>query len=221
MMTKRLIVVAGNIGVGKTSLTERLGARLGWQTAFESVADNPYLPDFYADMRAWSFHLQVFFLGHRAQQYLEMANSPRSAILDRSIYEDAHIFSRALHHMGNLDERDYLAYRRVFDLLVNQLPPPNLLIYLRAPVRVLMGRIHRRARSIESGISADYLSLLESFYDDWTASFDVCPVLTIHTGQVDAESPLDFVHNTRHLDIVVERIQDKLAGKEDVIFPPD
>jgi deoxyadenosine/deoxycytidine kinase len=220
-MTKRLILVAGNIGAGKTSLTERLGVRLGWKTAFESVADNPYLPDFYADMRKWSFHLQVFFLGHRAEQYLEMANSPQSAILDRSIYEDAYIFARALHHMGNLGEREYLTYRRVFDLLVSTLPPPNLLIYLKAPSPVLMNRIRQRARSMETGITTDYLALLESFYNDWIAAFDICPVLTIHTGKVGEERPLDFVHNPRHLDIVVDRIQDKLAGKEEVIFDND
>jgi len=220
-MAKRLIVVAGNIGAGKTSLTERLGSRLGWETAFESVSDNPYLPDFYADMRAWSFHLQIFFLGHRSNQYLELARSERSAILDRSIYEDAYIFARALHHLGNLNERDYLAYRRVFDLLVSTLPPPNLIIYLKAPVDVLIERIRRRGRDIETGITADYLTLLDSFYDDWMTSFDICPVLTINTGQLGRESPLDFVHNAHHLNIVVERIQDKLAGKEDVVFPPD
>ncbi len=214
-MTKRLVVVAGNIGAGKTSLTERIGARLGWQTAFESVTDNPYLADFYADMYSWSFHLQVFFLGHRADQYLDFARSPQSAILDRSIYEDAFIFARALHHMGNINERDYLSYRRVFDLVVASLPAPDLLIYLRAPVSVLMARIRRRARDIESGISQEYLSLLESFYDDWMETFDVCPVLTIRTDD------LDFVNKSQHLDIVVRRIQDKLAGKEEVIFPSD
>ena len=214
-MVKRLIVVAGNIGVGKTSLTERIGARLGWKTAFESVSDNPYLPDFYADMRAWSFHLQIFFLGHRAKQYLELANLPESAILDRSIYEDAYIFARALHHLGNLTERDYMSYRRVFDLLVSKLPPPDLLIYLRAPVPVLVKRIQSRGRSIESGITAEYLSLLDSFYDDWMQNFDICPVLTIRTDD------LDFVNKARHLDIVVGRIQDKLAGREEVIFPSE
>jgi deoxyadenosine/deoxycytidine kinase len=213
-MTKRIIIVSGNIGAGKTSLTERLGSRLGWRTAFESVADNPYLADFYADMRAWSFHLQVFFLGHRAQQYLEVARGSQSVVLDRSIFEDAYIFARALYHLGNLDERDYLAYRRVFDLLVATLPAPNLLVYLRAPVSVLMERIHRRGRLIESGITSEYLALLESFYDDWIATFDVCPVLTIRTDD------LDFVHKPGHLDIVVERIHERLAGKEDVIFPP-
>jgi deoxyadenosine/deoxycytidine kinase len=211
-MVKRMIVLAGNIGVGKTSLTERLGARMGWYTAFESVADNPYLADFYNDMRSWAFHLQVFFLGHRAQQYLELAESPQSAILDRSIYEDAYIFARALHHMGNLSERDYLSYRTVFELVVSRLPPPDLLIHLRAPVAVLMERIRRRGRAIESGITLEYLSLLESFYDDWMRSFDVCPVLTIRTDD------LDFVHESRHLDIVVERIQDKLAGREELVF---
>ena len=214
-MTKRFVLVAGNIAVGKTSLTERLGARLGWRTAFESVADNPYLGDFYDDMRLWSFHLQVFFLGHRARQHLELATSAQSAIADRSIYEDAYIFARALHHLGNLSERDYLAYRRVFDLIVGGLPRPDLLIFLSAPVTTLLERIQRRARSIESGITNEYLSLLGSFYGEWMATFDLCPVLSIRTEN------LDFVHKPKHLDIVTQRIQDKLAGKEDIIFPPN
>ncbi len=211
-MPKHLILVAGNIGSGKTSLTERIGERLGWCTAFESVADNPYLPDFYADMRQWSFHLQVFFLGHRARQHLEMMADPRSAIIDRSIYEDAFIFARALHEMGNLNERDYLAYRQVFDLVVKTLPPPSLLIYLKAPVKVLMKRIQARARNIETGISSEYLALLDSFYEDWLQNFDLCPVLTLRTDD------LDFVHHPRHLATIVKRIQDKLSGKEELVF---
>ncbi len=207
-MAKHLVLVAGNIGAGKTSLTERIGARLGWWTGYESVADNPYLSDFYSDMRAWSFHLQIFFLGHRAEQYLEAVHDSRSAILDRSIYEDFYIFSRALHHMGNLGERDYLSYHRLFDLVVNSLPRPDLLIYLKAPVQVLLNRIRKRARNMETGITPDYLTLLDSFYDDWLAAFDLCPALTIRTDD------LDYVHQTQHLDTVVRRIQDKLAGKE-------
>lgn len=207
-MTKQLVVVAGNIGVGKTSLTERIGARLGWRTSYESVADNPYLADFYGDMRVWSFHLQIFFLGHRAEQYLEAVRDTRSAILDRSIYEDFHIFARALHHMGDLSERDYLAYRRLFDLTVNSMPRPNLLVYLKAPVKVLMDRIRRRARNMETGITQEYLDLLDSFYDEWLGGFDLCPVLTVRTDD------LDYVHQPRHLDTVSERIQNKLAGKE-------
>jgi deoxyadenosine/deoxycytidine kinase len=209
-MGKKLVLVAGNIGVGKTSLTERIGSRLGWWTGYESVADNPYLPDFYSDMRSWSFHLQIFFLGHRAEQYLDAANDPRSAILDRSIYEDAFIFARALHHMGNLSERDFLAYRRLYDLVVGSLPPPNLLIYLKCPVEVLMHRIHRRARNMETGISADYLSLLDNFYDEWLKAFDLCPVLTIRTDD------LDFVHQPRALEVVVERIKEIIGGKEEL-----
>jgi deoxyadenosine/deoxycytidine kinase len=212
-VTKRFIIVAGNIGTGKTSITERIGARLGWRTAFESVADNPYLAEFYADMRQWSFHLQVFFLGHRAQQHLALANDPRSAIADRSIYEDAFIFARALNHLGNLNERDYASYRTVFDLVVTSLPRPDLLLYLRAPVSVLLDRIHRRGRNIESGITSEYLSLLETFYDDWMRTFDLCPVLTIQADD------LDFVHKPRHLEIVVERINERLAGKEAIVFP--
>ena len=214
-MTNRFVLVAGNIATGKTSLTERLGARLGWRTSYESVADNPYLSDFYADMRQWSFHLQIFFLGHRAEQHLELANSPESAIADRSIYEDAHIFARALHHMGNLSELDYQAYRRVFDLVVAGLPRPDLLLYLKAPVPVLLDHIRQRGRRMESGITADYLSLLDTFYEEWMETFNLCPVLTIRSED------LDFVNRPKHLDIVVQRIQDKLAGKEDVVFPPD
>jgi len=206
-MTKHLVVVAGNIGAGKTSLTERIGSRLGWWTGYESVVDNPYLSDFYADMHAWAFHLQIFFLGHRAEQYLEAAHDPRSAILDRSIYEDFHIFAR-LQNMGNVAERDYMAYRRLFDLVIEGLPRPNLLIYLKAPVEVLMERIRSRARNMETGITPDYLSLLDSFYDEWLDAFDWCPVLTIRTDN------LDYVHRPGHLETVISRIQDKLAGKE-------
>jgi deoxyadenosine/deoxycytidine kinase len=211
-MPKRLILLAGNIGAGKTSLTERIGEKLGWATAYESVADNPYLPDFYKSMQDWAFHLQIFYLGHRTEQYLHFLDLPESAILDRSLYEDAHIFARALHHMGNMTDRDYQAYIRLYNLVVKSLPKADLLIYLDAPVPVLMERIRRRARNIETGISEDYLRLLESFYTDWMSAFDLCPVLTIRSDD------LDFVHKSQHLDIVVQRIKDKLAGKEEMVF---
>ncbi|RMD52280.1 MAG: deoxynucleoside kinase [Candidatus Thermofonsia bacterium] len=214
-MGKHFVLLAGNIGTGKTSLTERLAGRLGWQTAFESVADNPYLPDFYQDMGKWAFHLQIFFLGHRAEQHKALAQSPQTAVADRSIYEDATIFARALHHMGNLSERDYYAYRRVYDLIVEGLPKPDLLIYLKAPVDVLLERIHQRGRKMESGITAEYLQLLDSFYDEWLTAFDICPVLTIQSQN------LDFVHKPQHLDIVVQRVQDRLSGKENIIFPKE
>ena len=216
-MAKRFVLVAGNIGVGKTSLTERLGERMGWQTAYESVVDNPYLSDFYQDMRSWAFHLQVFFLGHRAQQHLTLAALPQSAIVDRSIYEDAEIFSRASLTLGNLTERDYSSYRRVYDLVVDSLPAPDLLIHLRAPVSVILKRIRSRGREMEKGITADYLGLLDRYYQEWLAGFDLCPVLTIRTDD------LDFVHKPGHLDVVIDRMNEILAGKETVEFaaPPD
>lgn len=212
-MTKRFVLVAGNIGAGKTSITERLGARLGWHTSFESVVDNPYLADFYGDMRQWSFHLQIFFLGHRAEHHLELVRRVEPAIADRSIYEDYHIFARALHHLGNLSTRDFDSYRRLYQLVVAGLPRPDLLVYLKAPVPVLLERIRRRARGIESGITEDYLALLDGLYDEWLRDFDLCPVLTI------ASDDLDFVHRADHLDVVVQRIQEKLAGREEIAFP--
>ena len=212
-MAKHFVLVAGNIGTGKTSLTERLGERLGWETAYESVVDNPYLSDFYADMAAWAFHLQIFFLGHRAEQHVALANAKRSGIIDRSIYEDAEIFARAALNLGTISERDFHTYRRMFDLVVGRLPSPDLLILLKAPVEVLMGRIQARAREMESGITTDYLALLENLYDEWMAAFDFCPVLTIRTDD------LDFVHEPKHMDTVVNRIHDKLAGKEELRFP--
>ncbi len=214
-MTKRFVLVAGNIGAGKSSLTERLGERLGWLTEYESVSDNPYLADFYQDMAAWAFHLQIFFLGHRAEQHLELARAPQSAIIDRSIYEDAEIFARAALHLGTVTERDYRTYRQVFDLVVGNLPSPDLLLFLKAPVEVLLERIRARGREIESGITADYLQLLDQYYDEWLANFDLCPVLTIPSDD------LDFVHKPGHLEIVIQRMQDKLAGKEQIEFPED
>jgi deoxyadenosine/deoxycytidine kinase len=211
-MVKRLILLAGNIGAGKTSLTERIGERLGWTSAYESVADNPYLPNFYKDMRAWSFHLQIYFLGHRADQHVHLAELAESAILDRSIYEDAHIFARALNHMGNLSDLDYQAYLRLYRLIIENLPKPDLLIHLQAPVPVLIERIRRRARSIETGIDEAYLALLEQFYQEWIEKFDLCPVLTIRSDD------LDFVHKAEHLDIVVERIKHRLSGREEMVF---
>jgi len=210
--TKRLVLVAGNIGAGKTSLTEMIGKQLGWQMAFEEV-DNPYLGRFYKDMAAWAFHLQVFHLGHRSRQMIAAHASPESYILDRSLYEDFHIFTRALRQIGDLNEEDYATYESVYELVVEQLPKPDLLLYLRAPVPALLERIQQRGRAIESGISADYLNLLDGFYEEWIASYDLSPVLTIHSGT------WDFVNKPKHIKIVIEKIQEKLAGREDVVFP--
>jgi deoxyadenosine/deoxycytidine kinase len=222
-MAKRFLLVAGNIGAGKTTITDRLATRMarrdpggaGWVAGYETVSTNPFLPDFYADMARWSFPLQVYFLGDRAEQHRRLAVRPESTIIDRSIYEDAEIFARALHSMGNMTDRELAAYRRVYDLVIQSLPVPDLLLYLDASVPVLMDRIHSRAREIESGITAEYLSLLERFYDEWLAGFDLCPVLTIPADN------LNFVTNEAHIAIIIDRIEQKLAGKEKVVFPDE
>jgi deoxyadenosine/deoxycytidine kinase len=190
-----------------------MAARLGWDAFFESVDDNPYLPDFYRDMKTWSFHLQVFFLGHRAKTHRYLCTQHAvSSILDRSIYEDAEIFARALHALGNMQDRDLRAYRTVYDEVVQNLPPPNLLVYLRASVPTLVERIRKRSRDIETGITADYLTLLSSFYEDWMERFDLCPVLTIPSDE------LDFVEHEQHLTTIVNHILDRLKGKEEISF---
>lgn len=212
-MTKKFVLVAGNIGAGKTSLTTRLGERLGWQTGYESVQDNPFLADFYGDMARWSFHLQIFFLGHRAQQHQALFAAEASAISDRSIYEDAHIFARVLHHLGDMSERDYAAYQTVYEMVIAGLPKPDLLLYLDCPVDILVRRIQERGREMEAGISADYLATLDRFYKDWIEQFDLCPVVTIPS------SDLNFVHREDHLDIVIDHVESRLSGRDSVVFP--
>jgi deoxyadenosine/deoxycytidine kinase len=154
----------------------------------------------------------VFFLGHRAEQHLAMAQDPRSAIIDRSIFEDAEIFARASLELGNVSHRDFATYRKLYDLVVETLPAPDLLIYLKAPVPVLLNRIQQRGREMELAVTQDYLALLERYYEQWLAGFDLCPVLTIRTDD------LDFVHKAGHLDTVVARVHERLTGKEELTF---
>ena len=211
-MADKLVVVAGNIGVGKTSITERIGQKFGWNTSYEVVSTNPYLPNYYQDMKKWGFHLQVFFLGTRAEQYQEIVNQPGSAILDRSIYEDYYIFTQALRRLNNFNETDYLTYQTIYNVVVKSLPKPDLLVYLKAPVDVLIERIKMRGRDMESSIDPNYLILLDQLYDEWLTDFDYCPVLTIQSDK------LDFVQDPKNLDIIIERINQKLKGHDNLVF---
>lgn len=209
---KRFIAIAGNVGVGKSTLTELLSQRLGWVPFPEAVDDNPYLADFYNDMRRWSFHSQIYFLSRRLRHHRQLLTHPTSVVQDRSVYEDAEVFAHNLYRQGHMDERDYRSYRELYEVLTSFLPPPDLVVYLRASVDTLIGRIRRRGREFERDISPAYLAQLNELYDAWIERFDLCPVLT-----VPADS-LDFVRNPAHLDLVISKVQEKLSGKEVVVF---
>lgn len=202
------VVVAGNIGSGKTTLTKKLSERLGWKPHFESVQDNPYLADFYADMSRWSFPLQVYFLNHRFNAHIEIEKSHASSIQDRSIYEDANIFARALYESGKLDKRDYQNYRSLFDSMIQYLNPPTLMIFLRRSVPKLQERIKQRGRDYEQSIPVDYLSSLNDYYDDWYANYNLGKSLIVDTDE------LDFLDNEEHFNRLVKRIWDSIDQKD-------
>jgi deoxyadenosine/deoxycytidine kinase len=212
---KRFIAVAGNIGVGKSTLVGLLAERLGWKPFYEPVTENPYLADFYKDMRAWSFHSQIFFLTRRLRIHRDLIDHPGSAIQDRSVYEDAEVFACNLYRQGLIDERDYTSYRELYQVLSEFLPPPDLVIYLRASVHTLGGRIQQRGRDYERSIESDYLTRLNSLYEEWIANFRLCPVLTVPADD------LNIVANPAHFDLVVAKIEEKLMGKEEVVFMPE
>jgi len=211
-MSKRFVAIAGNIGVGKSTLTGLLGQRLGWEPFYEAVADNPYLADFYADMSRYAFHSQMFFLSRRLRHHRRLLDFPGSVVQDRSVYEDAEIFARLLYEQGHIEERDYRTYRELYEVLVLFLPPPDLVVYLRASVPTLLQRISSRGREFERGITPEYLEQLNTFYASWMQAFSLCPVLTVPTDN------LDFVHNGAHLDLIIAKIEERLSGKETVIF---
>lgn len=199
-----VITIVGNIGSGKTSLTRLLAEQLDWEPWFESVQDNPYLADFYGDMRRWSFHLQVYFLSQRFNQHLTMTRHPRPCVQDRSVYEDLEIFSRALLRQGHLDARDFEHYEGLYSQLVDLIPPPNLVVYLKADVPTLQARIRQRGRDFEQRIDPGYLALLNELYDDWIARLDWAPVLTIEMAGVD------FVRRDADFSRIRHLIQDRM-----------
>ena len=209
---KWFVAVAGNIGVGKSTLVQLLSARLDWTPFLEADVQNPYLADFYQDMPTWSFQSQIFFLSRRLRAHREIADHPGSGIQDRSVYEDAEIFARNLYLEGHLTERDYRTYRELYEVLTKFLPPPDLVVFLRASVDTLLQRIAQRSRAYERGIGAEYLSQLNQLYEDWAEQFTLCPILSVPADN------LNYVLHDAHLDLIVSKIRDKLSGKEEVRF---
>lgn len=194
------IIIAGNIGVGKSTLVEILAEELGWQPYYEVVADHPYLKDYYDDRERWGFHSQIWFLLQRFEQHQEIADTPTSVCQDRSIYEDYEVFVKGLLEQGILSHRDFRTYRRLFYALVRNISPPSLMVYLQASVPTLQARIGNRSRSYEQSIPAAYLEQLNRRYDEWLRRVELCPVLTIETDK------LDFAHNLSARRAVVEQI---------------
>ncbi|GAB4208817.1 MAG: deoxynucleoside kinase [Roseiflexaceae bacterium] len=194
------IIIAGNIGVGKSTLVEILAEELGWQPYYEVVADHPYLKDYYDDRERWGFHSQIWFLLQRFEQHQEIADTPTSVCQDRSMYEDYEVFVKGLLEQGILSHRDFRTYRRLFYALVRSISPPSLMVYLQASVPTLQSRIGGRSRSYEQSIPASYLEQLNRRYDEWLRRFELCPVLTIETDN------LDFAHDLNARRTVVEQI---------------
>ena len=208
---KKFIAVAGNMGVGKSSLTELLSEYLCWEPFFEAVNDNPYLADFYKDMRTWSFHSQIFFLSRRLSHHRQIVERPGTVIQDRSVYEDAEVFATNLYRQGHISERDYRSYRELYEAVIAVLPPPDLVIYLRASVPTLKERIASRGRDFERDIADEYLEQLNALYEAWIEGFALCPVLTVPSDD------LDFVTHPSHLEIVATKVLEKLQGQEVVV----
>jgi len=209
---KRFVAIAGNIGVGKSTLTALLRQQLNWEPFFEAVEDNPYLADFYKDMRRWSFHSQIYFLSRRLRHHWQLLQRTNSVIQDRTVYEDAEIFARNLYRQDLMDERDYQSYCELYEVVTTVLPPPDLIVYLRASVPTLQDRIQRRGRPFERDIAASYLEQLNQLYEEWIDGFSLCPVLTVPSDD------LDFVLNPDHLELITEKILEKLQGREEVVF---
>ena len=211
----KFITVAGNIGVGKSSLVRRLSQQLRWQPFYEPEANNPYLAEFYTDMNAWSFQSQIFFLGHRLRVYHDLSECADSVILDRSLYEDAEIFAYNLFLNGNMSRRDYETYNALYHSFLDFLPAPDLVIYLRASVDTLMNRIRLRGREYERDIDPGYLEKLNDIYESWITGFSICPVLTVPADN------LDFVAQPGHMDLILNKVKDKISGKDEVVFLPE
>ena len=202
----KYIAIAGNIGAGKTTLCERLSKHFGWEVQYESTEDNPYLSDFYDDMRRWSFNLQVYFLSNRYNQILGILKGDNTVIQDRTIFEDANIFAPNLHDMGLMATRDYENYRELFDIMTSQIQAPDLLIYLRASVSTLVSHIQSRGRDYEGSMSLDYLKGLNERYENWIKEYTNGKLLIINADEVD------FINRPEDMGKIVDMVNAELHG---------
>jgi len=203
--SSKYVAVAGNIGAGKSSLTGLLAKHFNWEAFYESVDDNPYLQDFYEDMRRWSFNLQIYFLSSRFRHQKEMLNDDVNLIQDRTIYEDVEIFAKNLHQMNLMSDRDFANYEALFEEMSHYLRPPDLLIYLRAQVPTLVRQIQQRGRDYENTIRIEYLERLNNLYEDWIARYP-------HEKLIIDTDDLDFVNNKEDLGRVIEMIEQRMFG---------
>ncbi|MFT5196591.1 MAG: deoxyadenosine/deoxycytidine kinase [Cellvibrionaceae bacterium] len=202
------ITIAGNIGVGKSTLVSLLAQKHNWEPVYEAVDDNPYLADFYGDMHRWSFQSQMFFLSRRLRQHYDLQQKSGSIIQDRSIYEDAEIFARNLHNQGAMSQRDWDTYHTMYDSIVSLLHPPQLTVYLQASVETLKRQIAHRGRDYEKQIDIEYLTNLNNLYESWISNFKLSPVLVINTDN------LDYVQYDSHLDKIWTMINSRLHGRD-------
>ncbi|MCK6618423.1 MAG: deoxynucleoside kinase [Cyclobacteriaceae bacterium] len=194
------IAICGNIGCGKTSLVEKLSKHYGWTPLYESVDKNPYLRDFYNDMTRWAFHLQIYFLNSRFRQVNEIRTNKKTTIQDRTIYEDAYIFAANLHASGHINDRDYQSYLDIFNSMINFVPPPDLLIYLRSDIPKLVRQIQKRGRDFEYAMRLDYLKNLNEYYEKWISNYKLGRLLIINTND------LDFVERIDDFAVIVSRV---------------
>lgn len=176
-------MISGNLGVGKTTLARKIGCHLNWHVGYESVHDNPYLVDFYNDMEKWAYHLQLYFLGHRAEQHTIAYESEKHAVLDRSIYEDGYIFANALYCSGKIADRDYHSYMKLFNYFIKTLPTPDLLVFVKSSLDTIIKRIEIRAQKFDQNLSIEYLQYIDNKYKDWIDNFSLCPILTVDSDK--------------------------------------
>lgn len=190
-MSRKFIAVAGNIGAGKTEFVQFLCRKYGLKPFFEPNDTNPYLEDFYKDMKTWAFHSQIYFLTHKLQLHRQMMADPSTVVQDRTIYEDAEIFAENLYGQGHISKRDYQMYRELYGTLCDTLEPPDVMIFLKCPVRTLRKRIARRGRAMEQDIPTEYLTRLNKLYARWRDRYDMSPVIELETDKLDYLTDLE------------------------------